>query len=233
MEKKIHQKVVFKKIQINHVCEVGVSLPEMSNILDFIVKDKIKATLVEPDPKCIAAIQKYFEGYDNFILYPFAAYNYTGVLELVQREASTFVSDLPYSPAQINDDYHIQKEDTFSVKCIKFDDIDDGSIDLLSIDTEGSEWYVLKYLKSHPKVISVETHGKSYLNPFLTEINAWMKCNGYERWYIDKADTVYYKKGVFVISSFEKLQLSIKSAFVKFRRARKEFGKLLIGKSKD
>src|ERR1700761_3068937 len=160
MEKKIHRKTVSKKIKINQVCEVGVFLPEMSNILDFIVTDRVRTMLVEPDPKCIEAIKSYFGGYENVSLQPVAVYDYHGFLELVQRNASTFVSDLPYSPAQINDDYHIRKEDTFKVPCVRFDEIDDGNIDLLSIDTEGSEWYVLKYLKSRPAVISVETHGK-------------------------------------------------------------------------
>ncbi len=60
MEKKIHRKSVSKKIEIKHACEVGVFLPEMSNILDFIVTDRIRTTLVEPDPKCIEAITEVF-----------------------------------------------------------------------------------------------------------------------------------------------------------------------------
>ncbi len=98
MEKKIHRKTVSKGIEIRHACEVGVFLPEMSNILDFIVTARIRTTLVEPDPKCIEAIRTYFAGYNNVKLEPCAVYDYHGVLELVQREASTFVSDLPYSP---------------------------------------------------------------------------------------------------------------------------------------
>ncbi len=160
---------------------------------------------------------------------PFAAYDHHGVLELVQRNASTFVSTLPYSPAQINDNYHIQQEDTFTVECRKFDELDDGTIDLLSIDTEGSEWYVLKYLKSRPLVISVETHGKSYLNPFFREITDWMNTNGYERWWLDKTDTVYYKKGAFTVSFFEKLRLAAMDGYVRFRRARKKSAKFFSG----
>jgi len=38
---------------------------------------------------------------------------------------------------------------------------------------------VLKHLVSRPKVISIETHGKYYLNPFLTEITQWMEREGY------------------------------------------------------
>ena len=225
-EKELYKKVISKKIAIRHVCEVGVFLPEMSNILDFIVKDRVHTTLVEPDTRSIAAIREFFRDYNNVKLLPYAVYEYHGVLELVQRNASTFVSTLPYSPAQINDNYDIRKEDTFTVECRKFDELDDGSIDLLSVDTEGSEWYVLKYIKSRPLVISVETHGKSYVNPFFKEITGWMAANGYERWWMDKTDTVYYKKGAFRVGGGERLRLAVMDAYVKFRRARKKAGKM-------
>jgi FkbM family methyltransferase len=225
-EKELYKKVISKKISIHHVCEVGVFLPEMSNILDFIVKDRLRTTLVEPDTRSIAAIREYFRDYNNVTLLPYAVYEYHGVLELVQRNASTFVSTLPYSPAQINDNYDIRQEDTFTVECRKFDELDEGSIDLLSVDTEGSEWYVLKYMKSRPLVISVETHGKSYVNPFFKEITGWMAANGYERWWMDKTDTVYYKKGAFAVTAGERLQLAMMDAYVKFRRARKRAGKM-------
>jgi FkbM family methyltransferase len=228
-EKELYKKVVSKKIAIHHVCEVGVFLPEMSNILDFIVKDRLPTTLVEPDTRSIAAIRDFFRDYNNVTLLPYAVYEYHGVLELVQRNASTFVSTLPYSPAQINDNYDIRQEDTFTVECRKFDELDDGTIDLLSVDTEGSEWYVLKYMKSRPLVISVETHGKSYVNPFFKEITDWMAANGYERWWMDKTDTVYYKKGSFAVSTAEQLQLAAMDAYVRFRRARKRAGKMFSG----
>ena len=220
-EKTLYKKFLSKKIRVDHVCEVGVWLPEMSNILDFIVRDRIRTTLVEPDPKSIAAIRTYFRDYSNVGLLPYAAYDRHGELELVQRNASTFVSTLPYSPAQVNDDYRIRKEDTFTVECRRFDELDDGSIDLLSVDTEGSEWYVIRYLKSRPLIISVEMHGKSYLNPFHSEIAAWMNAQGYGKWFMDKTDIVYYKKGAFEVTAAEKLQLFWMDATVRFRRARK------------
>ena len=220
-EKKLYTKIQEKHLSVKHVCEVGVWLPEMSNILDFIIKDKVRTTLVEPDPKSIAAIHSYFRDYPNVTLLPYAAYDHHGVLELVQRNASTFVSTLPYSPAQVNDNYHIQQEDRFSVECRRFDELDDASIDLLSVDTEGSEWYVIRYLKSRPLVISVEMHGKSYLNPFYTEIADWMAREGYDKWYMDKTDIVYYKKGAFTVTSAEKRRLAWMNFYVRFRRFRK------------
>ena len=226
MEKELYKKCSAKKITLRHICEVGVFMPEMSNILDFIVKDRLRTTLVEPDPKSIAAIRHYFRDFGNVSLLPFAVFDHHGVLELVQRDASTFVSTLPYSPAQINDDYRIRKEDTFAVECRTFDELDDGTIDLLSVDTEGSEWYVVQNLISRPLVVSVETHGKSYVNPFFKEITGWMAANGYERWWMDKTDTVYYKKGAFRVGVGERLQLAVMDAYVKFRRARKKAGKM-------
>ena len=220
-EKTLYKKFLSKKIRVDHVCEVGVWLPEMSNVLDFIVTDRIRTTLVEPDPKSIAAIRSYFQDYSNVELLPYAAYDRHGQLELVQRNASTFVSTLPYSPAQVNDAYRIRQEDRFTVECRRFDELDDGSIDLLSVDTEGSEWYVIRYLKSRPLIISVEMHGKSYLNPFHSEIAAWMNAQGYGKWFMDKTDIVYYKKGAFEITAAEKWQLLLMDAAVRFRRARK------------
>jgi FkbM family methyltransferase len=225
-EKKLYTKVRSKNLVISHVCEVGVWLPQMSNILDFIVKDKVRTTLVEPDPKSIAAIRAYFRDYPNVELLPYAAFDHHGTLELVQRNASTFVSTLPYSPAQVNDRYSIRQEDRFSVECRRFDELDDASISLLSVDTEGSEWYVIQYLKSRPLVISVEMHGKSYRNPFYAEIAAWMAREGYEPWYMDKTDIVYRKKGAFDITARERRQLMWMRFYVWFRRVRKRLGKL-------
>ena len=230
-EKKLYTKIQEKQLPVKHVCEVGVWLPEMSNILDFIIKDKVRTTLVEPDPKSIAAIHTYFRNYPNVTLLPYAAYDHHGVLDLVQRNASTFVSTLPYSPAQVNDNYAIKQEDTFSVECRRFDQLDDASIDVLSVDTEGSEWYVIQYLKSRPLVISVEMHGKSYLNPFYKEIAGWMEREGYDKWYMDKTDIVYYKKGAFTVTATEKRELAWMDFSVRFRRARKRlFGGKKAGK---
>jgi FkbM family methyltransferase len=230
--KELYTKFLSKKISVHHVCEVGVFMPEMSNILDFIVKDRVRTTLVEPDPKSIAAIRTYFRDFPNVRLLPYAVYDHHGELELVQRNASTFVSTLPYSPALVNDEYHIRKEDRFTVECRTFSELDDGTIDLLSVDTEGSEWYVIKELVSRPVVISVETHGKLYRNPFYAEIENWMTLNNYERWWMNKADTVYCRKGAFPITGGEKLRLSLMDTSVKTRRARKKVERFFRGGSR-
>lgn len=218
----LYGKCKARQIQLKHVCEIGVNTPEKSNILDFIRKDKIRATLIEPDQKCATAIRSFFAEDVNVTLFPYAIYDYNGMLELAQRGESTFATSLPFSPAVVNDRYTVKKEDTFQVECRRFDDLDDGSIDLLSIDTEGCEWYALKYLKSRPQIISLETHGKEYSNPYLKEILGWMEQNGYKRWFITKSDSVFYKDGVLVPDAEDQSQLSSMDRYIRFRKFRKK-----------
>ena len=218
----LYEKCKARQLPLKHVCEIGVNMPEKSNILDFIRKDKLKATLVEPDPQSIAAIRRFFTADDNITLFPFAIYDHNGTLELAQRGESTFATSLPFSPAMVNDRYSIKKEDTFQVECKRFDELDDGTIDLLSIDTEGCEWYAIKYLKSRPAIISLETHGKEYSNPYLTEIIGWMKQNDYHRWFITKTDSVFYKGGALVPDEDDVQQLKAMDRYIRFRKFRKK-----------
>lgn len=221
----LYTKSKSKNIPIHHVCEVGVYSPELSNILDFITRDHIRTTLVEPMPDSIASIGKVFGKYPHVRLFPVAIYDHHGTLELAQRGESTFATTLPFSPAMVNDQYVVKNEDTFTVECVRFDEIDDGTIDLLSVDTEGCEWYILKNMKSRPAVISLETHGKTYSNPYLSEINGWMAANGYKRWFINRTDTIYYKEGVFTPNWQDAFLLWWRGVKVGFRKLRKSIGK--------
>jgi len=164
---KIYDKVRNAGIEVNHACEVGVYKPETSNIIDFINSpDTQKITLVEPLPEIIKGIKDYFKGNNKITLHECAIHDYNGTLDLYRAESSTFAGDLKASPALVNDKYQKNEEQKLTVKCAQFSELDSGEIDLLSVDTEGCEWYVLKHLKSQPKILSIETHGKFYENPF-------------------------------------------------------------------
>ncbi len=218
--KPLFRKVTALSLPIGKVCEVGVYLPETSNVIDFIEAGHV-AMLVEPEPRSIRAIEERFVGYDNVTLHPVAIYKHNGSLTLSQADSSTFVTDLPSSPALVNDRYSVDANNTIEVECRIFADLDDGHIDLLSIDTEGSEWYVLMTLVSRPKVISVETHGKYYVNPFLKEIEDWMSDYGYVVWYRDKSDTVYVRGGIVSLTASEKLRRKAFDAYLWVRRSRR------------
>ncbi len=216
-KKQIYRMCKSRALTINHACEVGVYMPETSNIADFI-REKTRATLVEPDPESIEAIHSYFGNAVDIKIFPYAIYDYNGTLELVKRKASTYVSLLSNSPAVLNDHYQINEQDKFTVECKKFNEIDDGTIDLLAADIEGCEWYVVKNLRSRPKVISLETHGKAYVNPYMPEISKWMKENGYSIWYKNGTDSVYLKGGVIKFSLVDKARLRIQNVAIAFLR---------------
>ena len=210
MNDKLYNKCQSKGLKFNHVAEVGVYLPETSNILNFI-KDGVKATLVEADPDYVFKIREYFNSFVNVNLIQAAVWDTNGFVILNKAESSSFVDELKSSPAIINDQYVATDSNKISVESITFDKIDDGTIDLISVDIEGGEWFVLKHLVSKPDVISIETHGKNYSNPYLTEIKDWMSKNNYQIWYTEKSDTVYIKNKLIELTAFEKIQLKLKS----------------------
>lgn len=192
------------------ICEIGVYLPEESNILEFI-NQGIPTTLVEADPNYINKIKSYFKDIKNLTVIQAAVFDFNGIIELCRRDSSTFISQLEASPALTNDNCNKEETEKFIAKSITFNEIDRGNFDLVSIDIEGAEWFVLKHMVSRPNVISIETHGKYYTNPNINNIVDWMYKNNYQKWYKDGSDTVYIKNGTFKISTLEKLQLTLKS----------------------
>lgn len=179
-------------IPVQHACEVGVYLPDTSNVLGWI-EAGVRTTLVECDPLIVSTLRERFAASSNITIHDVAVAEEAGTLTLYRTGASTFGGNVTASPALVNDGYVPSARDAFTVRSVRFDSIDDGTIDVLSIDIEGGEWNVVQYLKSRPAVISIETHGKHYTNPHRADIEAWMSDNGYGAWYMDASDTVYRK----------------------------------------
>lgn len=193
MSDRLHRMTKGLGLEPRHVVEVGVWFPEASNILGFI-EEGCRTDLVEPDPKCLERLRERFAGYANVTIHPVAIHEEEGRLALYQRGASTFARGLPSSPSIANDGYTPDDADLFEVEATRFDRIDDGTIDVLSIDTEGCEWYVIETMTSRPSVISIEMGFKAYRNPFATQITEWLERNGYVAWYRDRSDRVYVKR---------------------------------------
>lgn len=187
---RLHEFVRADAIAVAHVCEVGVYRPEFSNVAGWL-EAGTRATLVECDPVTVEALRARWGARANVRIVDCAVADAPGTLTLHRAGASTFGANVPVSPATVNDGYVVGRGESFCVPAVTFDTIDDGTIDVLTIDIEGGEWFVLRHLRSRPAVISVETHGKRYRNPFRAEIEAWMTAEAYGAWYFDDSDTVY------------------------------------------
>jgi FkbM family methyltransferase len=207
-------------LSIESAAEVGVYYPETSNVLGFI-RDGVRTVLVEPDPHCLARIKGYLQGYDTVSVLPYVMWDEPGRVTLYRTNASTFVSSLDVSPALVNDGYRPADGDSFEADALRFSDIDDGTIDLLSIDVEGAEWYVLKHLRSRPRIISLETHAADYRNPFLDKIEDWMRANGYRRWFVHGSDTVYLRIDALRLTVWDRVRSGFSSALVLARHRMK------------
>ncbi len=216
----LYHRLARHNIPVEHVAEVGVYHPKTSNVYEFIVRGT-RATLVEPDPEAVALIQKEFRRFKNVTLHPVALYDRKGEARLIPKASSSFLNFLETTPAMVNDGFSPDDTEGIPVKTVTFDEIDDGQIDVLSIDVEGAEWFVLKHAISRPKVISVETHGGMYVNPYLEEILDWMRQNGYTIWYKTDSDTVFVKEGTVRVSLLDRLKLLFKEMVLSLKRHRK------------
>lgn len=119
--------------------------------------------------------------------------DYNGTTKIYECNASTFVDGIN-SPAKVNDNYKENEKDAMIVPAITVDTIDNGKIDLLACDMEGSEYLALKHLISRPYIIILEVYGQNYVNPYKKEIDQWMIDNGYEMKYRDATDVLWIKK---------------------------------------
>ncbi len=81
-----------------------------------------------------------------------------------------------------------------SVRGKPFSAVDDGTIDVLSIDVEGSEWFVLKHMKSRPRIIAIEMCSREkpkWRNKYEQEIRQWLAEEGYRLLFKEDLDEVY------------------------------------------
>ncbi len=220
-KKEIYLRCAKKPFKPAYVAEVGVYLPETSMVLDFI-NDGCEALLVDADPGYVQKIREYFSGNSRVKIVNKAVSDTEGSVELYHCASSTFIGGHD-TPAVVNDGYVPSDKDSFVVDSCRFASLDNGRIDLAVIDVEGSEWFVLKHMVSRPAVISIETHGKYYLNPFLKEIRNWMKTNNYAVWFKDKSDSVYARKDILKVSLAERSRLAFYNAALCFRRMTRYF----------
>ncbi len=189
------------KETLNVFCEVGVYFWNENGKnycrLEEQANDNKKIILVEPLPRCIENIKTFIKNKSNITLYPYAVSNHNGETLIYDQGAATFIDEVKGNTPRDIFWPHSDLNNSTKIQTVTFDKVDPGNIDVLFIDTEGSEYFVLENMISRPKIIAVETHfeenGKSYLNPYLDNIKQWMSNNQYTMWYKTDSDTFFKK----------------------------------------
>jgi len=187
-------------VRPRHVVEIGVNEPDKCSLTDFI-NSGTAATLVEPLPWCVKHLINEF---------PFAKIieaacaEHSGTIVLYDRGEGAWIESVPEGKAPDEHSGHSAvKRDKFdqqykrNVRAIRFaDEIDADDIDILCVDTEGAEWFVISQMvKARPRIVRVETHfsHSGYTNPYLKEITERMALLGYTKLVEDVSDTLWIR----------------------------------------
>ena len=170
-----------------HVCEVGVGHSSMCHVSSWI--GKIRVTLIDANPECIARLRRLWRHHSQLTIVHGACMDSvleqgsTVPLNLIEGSngvaTNGWVEGIINPPVQAPGPGRVRPVPV-QVPVIDFADFDDGTIDYLTVDIEGCEWYVIQALRSRPAVISVEMKvDKIYVNPHYAEIETWMQREGY------------------------------------------------------
>jgi FkbM family methyltransferase len=171
--------------------EVGVATYAVSRLKDLFNNTKSEFHLFEPLPEYFKDLKNNINQ-DNVQLHNVAIYKESGEFEFNEYGQESHINTV-ISPAvsrgRLIQHKHIVKSHTI-------DEFDKGNIDILLIDAEGCEWYVLEKLISKPKIIALEltTAIRDFVHPHIELVEGWMYENNYELKDVIGGDYIYIKQ---------------------------------------
>jgi FkbM family methyltransferase len=148
-------------------CECGVGPLDIAaapKVYDHNLSDRM--ILVEPNPLLadIASLRMPKAKLIRAAIGPKA-----GRAKFRMNMGSSYLSNT-WSPTPVN-------AEDIEVDVIKWDEVDDGTIDCMVLDNEGQEWPVLAGMISRPSILSVEVWRG---HPHEADIFRWMDERGYK-----------------------------------------------------
>jgi len=187
--------------------------------------NEYRLDIVEPIPRNLAEIRKVYKDDPNVFVHPYAVWKEPGTIKMYNLERLSYIEGVA-SPAIGTYDgmsapgvptrtlgYKPREEDLIEVETVTLDQLDDGSIDMLDLDMEGSEWYALEKLVSRPKILVVETGVVRTGHPFITEIDGWAEENGYTEFRHHDSNS-WFKRPMMTDEEKEKIQNEGRTACV-------------------
>lgn len=132
-----------------------------------------KMIFIEPNPKLARAARKHW---------PWAEIHQVGIGPVEESRnlrilhGQSYIKGIKWAPVFSTNPKKARRGKKVAVKMVRFSSIDDGRIDVLNLDMEGSEWYVLMDLASRPMLIQIELYKR---NGYYREICSWLKRNDY------------------------------------------------------
>lgn len=179
-------------LKVQRAAEIGV-FSFSSSVLKELINDGVKCDLYEAIPEFCNRIAADIAPYHSAKLFRFALSNFNGQLELCMAGPSTFNAKQTTAPAINHDGLIKSTVEHVKVECRDFREVDPGNYDLVSIDTEGSEFEILSRMTSRPTILAIETQSRDYINPKLGSITDWCVQHGYRVWLWNDTDTIFFR----------------------------------------
>jgi FkbM family methyltransferase len=174
-------------MNFKHIVEVGCD--GKASLQNFITPES-RVQIFECNPSHLFEINRHYGNSPNVQVHPYAMWKENGVVTFYLEGATSHVKGVN-APCIAND--HLISNNGIEVEARTFDEFDDGTIDIMDIDIEGAEWYVIERMKSRPKIISIEMAWKKYVNPHYDEIEKWMRDNYYFK-FQEEGAAYFYKR---------------------------------------
>jgi FkbM family methyltransferase len=166
------------------IYEIGVDEPNVCRTTGYQYADlrgtDHECVLFEPNPDTFFKNRECLKGHSNYKIYNCAVGSETKPIRFFLAEGSSFVEGIKSPEVNHRPDCELFLPH-IDVMMVDMASIDPGDINVLLLDCEGSEFNILKNMRSRPEMIYVEMESKGvgYINPFFNEIIEWMSSNGY------------------------------------------------------
>ena len=140
--------------------------------------------LFEPVPSFHEVLEEEASSFENVHVHNVAIYKEERIVTFVENGGLSFIEGID-SPlvqsytAKRRQEHNPSLFPRIKVQAKTIKSYDKGNIDVLLMDMEGSEWYVLESLVSRPNFIAIETIVGRYKNSHMAEIENWMASNDY------------------------------------------------------
>ena len=178
------------------ILEAGIGTTDGVQSLEFLLNGA-EGILFEPNKGFYDELVSDLGHLPNIKIHNKALYKEKGIKKFYDKWACTFIDEMyESSGAKIQDNYVKDEKDAFECETDTVDNYDDGNIDILCLDCESCEWFVLEKLKSRPTIIQIETHSIfSEYKPYnIDKISQWLMDNDYFRLAINESDTICVTK---------------------------------------
>jgi FkbM family methyltransferase len=152
------------------VCECSVG-PNSHVAVYREVCDRV--LLIEPHPRFAAKIREEYPWAD---LREVAVGPDFGTTDLACVKGSSFTTNVGWAPIHHKNPKQASAANRIRVGMVPFDALDDGQIDLINLDCEGSEWEVIKGMRSRPRFLQIELYSR---HTHYAEITEWLEREHY------------------------------------------------------